>query len=469
MSSNNQRTDAALEAISPLDGRYASKCEECRRYFSEYALIRHRVFVELQWYLLLAECPDIPQVGPFSNETIDVVKNLENVTLEQAQQVKNYEKITNHDVKAIEYYIKERLEETGLLELQKSKEFIHFCCTSEDINNLAYAKLLKNSMENLLRPAMISVVEKICELAVKYADVPLLSRTHGQAATPTTFGKEMANFAARMRRFIVRDVDQVEYLGKFNGAVGNFNAHLVAYPALNWPLIAKKFVEERLGLTYQMYSTQIECHDYIAELVDSICRFNTCLLDFNMDMWTYISRDHLLMQPVAGEVGSSTMPHKVNPIDFENSEGNLGLSNAVLKFLSGKLPISRLQRDLSDSTTLRNIGVGFTHAYLAYKSVLRGLGKIAVNAPNMATELDGNWAVLAEPIQTVMRKGGLPLPYEQLKDFTRGQHVDQHGMREFILKNCKELPEEDLARLLQLTPGNYIGMATVLAKEIGKY
>ncbi|CEM21716.1 unnamed protein product [Vitrella brassicaformis CCMP3155] len=455
---------SSLTALSPLDGRYASKTAALREYFSEYGLIKHRIQVELAWLHTMADCSGIPEVTPLDAAGKGVLQQLGGIGPSDAERVKAIEGVTNHDVKAIEYFIKERIDAAGVASLQGVKEFIHFSCTSEDINNLAYGLMLKGAVKNVIRPAMIKIIHTIANLAVECADVPLLSRTHGQPATPTTFGKELANVAYRLHTHVSRHIDRVEYMGKFNGAVGNFNAHLVAYPDIDWPQLAKTLVEGHLGLTYQPYSTQIECHDYIAELCDGVSRFNTTLMDFNMDMWSYIARDLLKLKVIANEVGSSTMPHKVNPIDFENSEGNLGVANALLRFFSSKLPISRLQRDLTDSTVLRNLGTALGNSLLAYESTLKGLSKVAVDEQAMAAELDRNWMILAEPVQTVMRKVGLENPYEKLKALTRGQTVDQGVMREFVRSLGLGKADED--RLMHLSPASYTGVASQLAKDL---
>lgn len=457
---------SSLTAVSPIDGRYGSKTESLREYFSEYGLIASRIKVEVEWLRHMAACPHMPEIETLAPETDAALAKIAEVTLADAENVKRIEATTNHDVKAVEYHIKQKITESGVPQLVKISEFVHFACTSEDINNLSYALMLKGAVHVVLVPQMTKVVDTLAALAVTNADVPMLSRTHGQPATPTSFGKEVANVAYRLQGQLSRGAAAVKFFGKFNGAVGNFNAHAVAYPSIDWPTLAKEFVEGRLGLTYQPYSTQIECHDFIAELSDAVSRFNTILLDFDQDVWTYISRDMLKLRAVKDEVGSSTMPHKINPIDFENSEGNLGLANAIFRFFSAKLPVSRMQRDLTDSTVLRNLGVAFGHSILAYESTLRGLSKIAVDEHAMRAELERNWMVLAEPIQTVLRKVGAENPYETLKTLTRGQHVGKETMLEFVRGLAPQLSDADLQTLLALTPDNYIGIAPRLAREV---
>ncbi len=447
-----------LVAISPLDGRYAAQVASLRPFFSEYGLIKRRVQVELSWLQALAEDPGIAEVPGLSIEAETIVQEIaQRFTEEEAGRVKEIEQITNHDVKAVEYFLKEKLRHTPL---EPMVEFIHFACTSEDINNLAHGMALRDAREQVIGPAMQQVMDAVDGLAVRYRDLPMLSRTHGQVATPTTLGKEMANVADRLEKQIRRTM-AVPIYGKMNGAVGNFNAHVVAYPEVDWPALSLRFIE-RLGLTYQPLTTQIEPHDGIAELFDAIAGFNTVLLDFDRDIWTYIAMGYFKQQTVATEVGSSTMPHKVNPIDFENSEGNLGLANAVLHHLSNKLPISRLQRDLSDSTALRNMGVGLGYALLAYRSTLKGVGKLEANPQQLAHDLDHAWEILAEPIQMVMRRHGIDQPYERLKGLTRGQKVTQEGLAAFI--QTLDLPEEAKHRLLTLTPARYIGLASQLTQ-----
>ena len=450
-----------LTAISPLDGRYAAKTAELRSIFSEYGLMRFRVQVELTWLKQLAACPQIPEVKPFSAETIAFIDGIiANFSLDDARDIKAREAVTNHDVKAVEYFLKDKV--MGNAELEAAREFIHFACTSEDINNNSHALMLKTAREEVLLPIMDSIIDKITELAHQYADLPLLARTHGQPASPTTLGKEMANVVYRLRS--QRDqVANVEILGKINGAVGNYNAHLSAYPDIDWVAFSKQF-EESLGLTFNPYTTQIEPHDYIAELFNALQRFNTIIIDFDRDIWGYISYGTFTQKTVAGEIGSSTMPHKVNPIDFENSEGNLGLANAIFAHLAAKLPISRFQRDLTDSTVLRNLGVACGYSILAWRSTLKGMAKLQANPVHTAQELDNNWEVLAEPYQTVMRRYGIANPYEKLKELTRGHTVTKETMLNFI--ETLDIPEEAKAQLRKLTPATYIGRAATFAHEI---
>ena len=450
-----------LTAISPIDGRYGSKTAELRPIFSEYGLIRHRVLVEVRWLQRLASLPGIPEVPAFSDHAVNLLNGIvENFNEEDAHRVKNIERTTNHDVKAVEYFLKEKI--AGNHELLAVSEFIHFACTSEDINNLAYALMLREARTGVLLPQMDTLVDAVSDLAHRYAEIPMLSRTHGQPASPTTLGKEMANVAYRLAR--QRELlTQVPLLGKLNGAVGNYNAHLAAYPDLDWAAIAADFVTD-LGLQWNPYTTQIEPHDYVAEFFDAIARFNTILLDFDRDVWSYISLGYFKQRTVAGEVGSSTMPHKVNPIDFENSEGNLGLANALFAHLGSKLPVSRWQRDLTDSTVLRNLGVGVAHALIAYQSTLKGIGKLEVAEQALAADLDNNWEVMAEPIQTVMRRYGVEKPYEKLKELTRGKRVDQATMIAFV--DTLAIPDDAKARLKAMTPASYIGNAVQQAKDI---
>jgi adenylosuccinate lyase len=450
-----------LTAVSPLDGRYARATERLRAYFSEYGLIRLRVLVEVRWLQALADHPQIPEVAPFSAKSAQRWQALAaDFTEADARRVKDIEAVTNHDVKAIEYFLKEKVR--GHAELEKAAEFIHFACTSEDINNLAYALMLKEARATVLLPAMDKLIGAIGELAVRHAAQPMLARTHGQPATPTTIGKELANVAYRLQR--ARDqFEAIEILGKINGAVGNYNAHLTAYPDVDWPALAKDFVEG-LGLTWNPYTTQIEPHDYIAELMQALARFNTVLIDFCRDTWGYISLGYFRQKVVAGEVGSSTMPHKVNPIDFENAEGNLGLANAMAGYLAEKLPISRFQRDLSDSTVLRNLGVGFGYALLAYHACQRGLGKLEVDPVRLAADLDANWEVLAEAVQTVMRRYGVPEPYEKLKALTRGKGITRESLQAFI--ESLDIPADAKKQLLALSPATYTGNASQQAKAI---
>jgi adenylosuccinate lyase len=451
---------SALTAISPIDGRYANKVEELRPIFSEYGLIRFRVLVEVRWLQALAVHPLIPEVKPFSESANRLLNNIvDNFSLADAESVKIIEKTTNHDVKAIEYLLKEKI--AGCDELEQVSEFIHFACTSEDINNLSYALMLQAGRLVMLTQ-IDDCIAAIKKLALETAAQPMLSRTHGQSATPTTVGKEFANVVARLVRQR-QQLEAVALLGKINGAVGNYNAHAVAYPDVDWAEFAQCFVES-LGLQWNPYTIQIEPHDYIAEFFHAFSRFNTVLLDFNRDIWAYISLGYFKQRTVAGEVGSSTMPHKVNPIDFENSEGNLGIANALFGFLAEKLPISRWQRDLTDSTVLRNIGVGIAHSSIAIQASLKGISKLELNVEAIEADLNANWEVLAEPIQTVMRRYGVEKPYEKLKELTRGQRITPDQLWVFIEK--LEIPEEAKLALLALTPRNYTGYAERLAKEI---
>jgi adenylosuccinate lyase len=453
-------TDFSLFAISPIDGRYAGKVEELRPIFSEYGLIRFRVQVEVRWLLALASHPGIAEVPAFTRTATEVLNTIVSEFSEtDAQRVKEIEKTTNHDVKAIEYFLKEKI--AGNAELENVAEFIHFACTSEDINNLSYALMLKEGRE-LIMAQMSECIGTIRNLAVNTASQPMLSRTHGQSASPTTVGKEFANFVARMERQ-QQQLAGVKLLGKINGAVGNYNAHAAAYPDLDWAGFAGNFVAS-LGLEFNPYTIQIEPHDYMAEFFHALSRFNTILLDFDRDVWGYISLGYFKQKTVAGEIGSSTMPHKVNPIDFENSEGNLGIANAVFTFLAEKLPVSRWQRDLTDSTVLRNIGVGIAHTSIAIQSTLKGISKLQINTDALAADLNANWEVLAEPIQTVMRRYGIEKPYEKLKELTRGQRITPEQMQSFIEK--LEIPDEVKAALLKLTPSTYTGYAEKLARKI---
>ncbi|EIK51587.1 adenylosuccinate lyase [Stutzerimonas stutzeri TS44] len=453
---------SSLTAVSPVDGRYAGKTSALRPIFSEFGLIRCRVQVEVRWLQRLAAHPGIPEVTPFSAEANALLNQLaENFQLEHAERVKEFERTTNHDVKAVEYLLKEQARQ--LPELAAVNEFIHFACTSEDINNLSHALMLREGRDQVLLPLMRQTAEAIRALAVKFADVPMLSRTHGQPASPTTLGKELANVVYRLERQI-KQVAEVPLLGKINGAVGNYNAHLSAYPQVDWEVNAREFIEQDLGLSWNPYTTQIEPHDYIAELFDAIARFNTILIDFDRDVWGYISLGYFKQKTVAGEIGSSTMPHKVNPIDFENSEGNLGIANAILQHLASKLPISRWQRDLTDSTVLRNLGVGFAHSVIAYEASLKGIGKLELNAARIAEDLDNCWEVLAEPVQTVMRRYAVENAYEKLKDLTRGKGITPDALLAFI--DTLQIPAEAKAELRQLTPASYIGNAADQAKRI---
>ncbi|MFW1861219.1 adenylosuccinate lyase [Acinetobacter baumannii] len=455
----------ALTALSPLDGRYASKCDALRPFLSEFGLIHARVTVEVRWLQALSNRPEIVEVAPFSAETnaaLDAI--VSNFSEEDANRIKEIERTTNHDVKAVEYFLKEKI--AGIAELQNAGEFIHFACTSEDINNLSHALMLKNGREVLVS-SMKQILNAISALATTHAEQPMLSRTHGQTASPTTLGKEMANVAYRLARQI-KQFENVELLGKINGAVGNYNAHLSAYPNVDWPAHSQAFVES-LGLTFNPYTTQIEPHDYMAELFDALRRFNTILIDFNRDVWGYISLGYFKQKLKEGEVGSSTMPHKVNPIDFENSEGNLGIANAVLAHLGEKLPISRWQRDLTDSTVLRNMGVGFAQSLIAFDACLKGIGKLELNANRLNEDLDQAQEVLAEPIQTVMRRYNVEKPYEKLKALTRGQAMTRDMMVDFVNGNeLAQVPSEERARLADLTPATYTGNAAEQAKQINE-
>ncbi len=451
----------ALTALSPLDGRYAAKVESLRTHFSEFGLIRNRIRVEIEWLKALATNPELAEVPAFSAATLaelDAVSS--GFSVADADAVKKIESVTNHDVKAVEYWLKERFKGNG--EVMKAAEFIHFGCTSEDINNTSHALMLNDGRAQILLPGLDKLIEKFRTLAHDLAELPLLSRTHGQPATPSTLGKEMANIAARLIRARER-IARVSMTAKFNGAVGNYNAHLSAYPTLDWEGIARRFVES-LGLEFNPYTIQIEPHDAMAELFDAMARCNTILIDADRDIWQYISMGYFKQKTKAGEIGSSTMPHKVNPIDFENSEGNLGIANSVLRHLSEKLPISRLQRDLTDSTVLRNMGVAFGYVVLAHDSTLRGLNKLEANPARLAEDLDACWEVLAEPVQTVMRRYGVPNPYEQLKELTRGKGIDPLALRCFI--EGLAIPPAEKARLKEMTPANYLGMAVELARRI---
>ncbi|MGO1233535.1 MAG: adenylosuccinate lyase [Marinobacter sp.] len=451
----------ALTAISPVDGRYGSKVSVFRSIFSEYGLIRNRVTVEIRWLQKLANHPAITEVPAFSAEANTVLDKLvSEFSLEDAQRIKDIERTTNHDVKAVEYFIKEKIADVP--ELHAVTEFVHFACTSEDINNLSHALMLREGLDHGLLPGMESVVNKLAELAKEHAEQPMLSRTHGQTASPTTVGKELANVVYRLRRQL-KQIKAVELFGKINGAVGNYNAHLSAYPEVDWAANARDFIEN-LGLDWNPYTTQIEPHDYIAELFDAVARFNTILIDLDRDVWGYISLGYFKQKTIAGEVGSSTMPHKVNPIDFENSEGNLGIANALLDHLATKLPISRWQRDLTDSTVLRNLGVGFSHSLIAYEASLKGLNKLEINPARLNEDLNHAWEVLAEPIQTVMRRYNIEKPYEKLKDLTRGKAMTPEVIKNFV--ETLEIPDEAKAELRALTPDNYIGNAIEQARNI---
>ncbi|OOE70569.1 adenylosuccinate lyase [Salinivibrio sp. IB282] len=452
---------SALTAVSPVDGRYGTKTIALRSIFSEFGLLKYRTIVEIRWLQKLAATDSIAEVPVFSD---DANAQLDRIAAEfdeqDAARIKEIERTTNHDVKAVEYFLKEKIADNA--ELHAVSEFIHFACTSEDINNLSHALMLKEARDTVIVPEMQRLADAVQDLSQQFRDVPMLSRTHGQPASPSTMGKEMANVAYRMARQI-KQVKSSEILGKINGAVGNYNAHLSAYPEIDWHAYSEAFVTS-LGIDWNPYTTQIEPHDYIAELFDAVSRFNTILIDFDRDIWGYIALGHFKQKTIAGEIGSSTMPHKVNPIDFENSEGNLGLANAIFSHLGQKLPISRWQRDLTDSTVLRNLGVGVGYTLIAYASTLKGISKLEVNQAALEAELDQNWEVLAEPIQTVMRRYGIEKPYEKLKELTRGKRVDGEGMRTFV--DSLDLPEHEKARLKQMTPANYIGDAVKLTDKL---
>ncbi len=472
---------STLSALSPLDGRYAARISRLRPILSEAGFMHHRVKVEITWLRALSEA-GFAELKPFSGATTAFLNQLtSNFSEADAARIKAIESVTNHDVKAVEYWLKESSglplpSEMGHLaaanaaidpavsaELKAAAEFIHFACTSEDINNTSHGMMLKAARDDVLLPSLQGVIDRLTLLAHDCADMPMLSRTHGQAASPTTLGKEVANVVSRLR-VAAKRIAAVEILGKMNGAVGNFNAHLSAYPDFDWQAFARKVIEEQLGLTWNPYTIQIEPHDYMAELFDAIARANTILIDLDRDLWGYISLGYYKQKTKAGEIGSSTMPHKVNPIDFENSEGNLGMANAVLRHMSEKLPVSRWQRDLTDSTVLRNIGVAFGYAVLAYDSTLRGLNKLEANPEKLAEDLDNTWEVLAEPVQTVMRRYGIENPYEQLKALTRGKGIAKEDLRSFIIGLA--IPQDAKDRLLAMTPASYVGLATKLAKEI---
>ena len=450
-----------LTAISPIDGRYGAKTDALRPIFSEYGLIRHRVIVEIRWLQALAvheSIKEVPALGGHAERVLNDI--IENFSEQDAQRVKNIERTTNHDVKAVEYFLKEKI--AGNTELEAISEFIHFACTSEDINNLAYALMLREARSQALLPLMDDVIKVLSELAHRYADEPMLARTHGQTATPTTVGKEMANVVARLYRQR-EQFAAIPMLGKINGAVGNYNAHQVAYPDVDWPAFSKQFISN-LGLEFNPYTTQIEPHDYMAEQFDTLARFNTVLIDFCRDVWAYISLGYFKQKTIAGEVGSSTMPHKVNPIDFENAEGNLGIANALYAHFSAKLPVSRWQRDLSDSTVLRNLGVAIGHSVIAYESCLKGVSKLQLNPARTVEDLDNSWEVLAEALQTVMRRHGIEKPYEKLKDLTRDQVVNQSTLQAFI--RTLDLPDSVKDELASLTPFTYTGNASEQARSI---
>ncbi|MCE0488459.1 adenylosuccinate lyase [Pantoea sp. Mb-10] len=452
---------SSLTAVSPVDGRYGDKVSPLRAIFSEFGLLKFRVEVEVRWLQKLAATAEIKEVPAFdadANAFLDAI--VANFSEEDAARIKTIERTTNHDVKAVEYFLKEKVADVP--SLHAVSEFIHFACTSEDINNLSHALMLETARRDVIQPFWQQLIDAVKGLAHAYRDIPLLSRTHGQPATPSTIGKEMANVAYRMERQL-RQLGKIEVLGKINGAVGNYNAHIAAYPEVDWHQLSEQFVTS-LGITWNPYTTQIEPHDYIAELFDCVARFNTILIDFDRDIWGYVALNHFKQKTVAGEIGSSTMPHKVNPIDFENSEGNLGLANAVMQHLASKLPVSRWQRDLTDSTVLRNLGVGVGYALIAYQATLKGIAKLEVNRERLLDELDHNWEVLAEPIQTVMRRYGIEKPYEKLKELTRGKRVDAAGMQAFI--DSLALPEAEKTRLKQMTPANYLGRAVQMVDEL---
>lgn len=452
---------SALTAISPIDGRYGDKTQELRSLCSEFGLIKYRVTVEVRWLQKLSSHPEISEVPPFSESANTFLNSIvQNFSEQDASRIKEIERTTNHDVKAVEYFLKEKV--ADIPELVNCSEFIHFACTSEDINNLSYALMLSEARQQVMLPAIDELIIAIESLAKQYAATPMLSRTHGQPASPSTVGKEMANVVARLRRQH-KQINEAEILGKINGAVGNYNAHICAYPQIDWPLFSQEFVIS-LGIQWNPYTTQIEPHDYIAELYDALARFNTIVLDFDRDIWGYISLGHFKQKTIAGEIGSSTMPHKVNPIDFENSEGNLGIANALFDHLARKLPASRWQRDLTDSTVLRNLGVALGYSLIAYQATLKGIRKLEINDAHLLAELDANWEVLAEPIQTVMRRYGIEKPYEKLKELTRGKRVNQAIVQAFI--DNLELPDTVKAELKALTPASYIGQAVQLAKNI---
>ena len=452
---------SSLTAVSPVDGRYGDKVSALRGIFSEFGLLKFRVQVEVRWLQKLAAHAAIKEVPAFAADANGFLdKIVADFSVEDAERIKTIERTTNHDVKAVEYFLKEKVADVA--ELHAVSEFIHFACTSEDINNLSHALMLKTARDEVVLPYWRKLIDAVKDLATQYRDVPLLSRTHGQPATPSTMGKEMANVAYRMERQY-RQLNQVEILGKINGAVGNYNAHIAAYPEVDWHQFSEEFVTS-LGIQWNPYTTQIEPHDYIAELFDALKRIDTILIDLCRDMWTYISMEYFKQRIKAGEIGSSAMPHKVNPIDFENAEGNLGIANALYEHLAGKLPVSRMQRDLTDSTVLRNLGVGIGYALIAYQSTLKGISKLELNQDRLLDELDHNWEVLAEPIQTVMRRYGIEKPYEKLKELTRGKRVDAEGMKQFI--DSLALPEEEKVRLKAMTPANYIGRATTMVDEL---
>jgi len=456
-------TLSTLTAINPIDGRYGDKTAELRPYFSEFGLIYYRVYVEIRWFQFLAsqqKIKELPALGDEENNFLE--KLIVDFDETEAAIVKSNEATTNHDVKAVEYYLKSKFVGSGISSLEKNIEFIHFACTSEDINNLSHALMLKDGRDGVLQPLMDELNQKLAEFARDYANLPMLSRTHGQTATPTTLGKEFANVVARLRRQ-VKQLGAVQIMGKINGAVGNLNAHQVTYPDLDWLAMSEQFVSS-LGIIWNPYTTQIEPHDYMAEMFQAMSRFNTILIDFNRDIWSYISIGYFKQRKVEGETGSSTMPHKVNPIDFENSEGNLGIANAIFGHLSEKLPISRWQRDLTDSTVLRNMGTGLAYSLLSYKSTLKGLGKLEINPTALAEDLNRSWEILAEPIQTIMRRHGVEEPYEKLKELTRGQSLKQESIEQML--ETLDIPESARALIRELTPMNYTGLASELVEKL---
>ena len=456
-------TLSTLTAINPIDGRYGEKTAELRPYFSEFGLIYYRVYVEIRWFQFLAsqrKIKELPALGDEENNFLE--KLIVDFDETEAAIVKSNEATTNHDVKAVEYYLKSKFVASGISSLEKNIEFIHFACTSEDINNLSHALMLKDGRDGVLQPLMDELNQKLAEFARDYANLPMLSRTHGQTATPTTLGKEFANVVARLRRQ-VKQLGAVQIMGKINGAVGNLNAHQVTYPDLDWLAMSEQFVSS-LGIIWNPYTTQIEPHDYMAEMFQAMSRFNTILIDFNRDIWSYISIGYFKQRKVEGETGSSTMPHKVNPIDFENSEGNLGIANAIFGHLSEKLPISRWQRDLTDSTVLRNMGTGLAYSLLSYKSTLKGLGKLEINPSALAEDLNRSWEILAEPIQTIMRRHGVEEPYEKLKELTRGQSLKQESIEQML--ETLDIPESARTLIRELTPMNYTGLASELVEKL---
>ncbi len=457
----NDLTLSTLTAISPIDGRYGSRTAALRAVYSEFGLIKQRILVEVRWLQHLAAQPGVAEVAELSQQATQFLDELvSDFSLEDAARIKEIERTTNHDVKACEYFLKEKIASNE--ELEPFSEFVHFACTSEDINNLSHALMLQQGRDEVLAPVAQELIDSLRDLAKRYADVPMLSRTHGQSATPTTVGKEIANTVARLERQS-KQLLAVQPLGKMNGAVGNYNAHFAAYPDLDWPAISSTFIES-LGLHCNTFTTQIEPHDYIAELFAALARFNTVLIDFNRDIWGYISIGYFKQRTVAGEVGSSTMPHKVNPIDFENSEGNLGIANALLQHLGEKLPISRWQRDLSDSTVLRNLGVGIAHSLVAWQSTLKGVGKLELNESAIATDLANSWEVLAEPLQSIMRRYGVEQPYEKLKALTRGQTIGKEELQRFV--DTLDIDEQAKQQMRALTPENYIGNAAQQARSV---